>query len=95
MIAILLRRAKIAAFSAVLAAELDHLVVRLNVWSDKEHNADGTHNFVTVNGLTFNGDTQTTVGAAGGASALPATPSRYMEITVDGVDYVMPLYLKS
>jgi hypothetical protein len=95
MIAILLRRAEIAAFSAVLAAELDHLVVRLNVWSDKEHNADGTHNFVSVNGLTFNGDTQTTVGAAGGASALPATPKGYLDLTIGGVEYVVPFYLKS
>jgi hypothetical protein len=95
MIAILLRRAEIAAFSAVLAAELDHLVIRLNTWSDREHNADGTHNVVSVNGVTFNGDTQTTVGAAGGASALPATPSGYMEFTIGATDYVVPFYAKS
>ncbi len=36
--------------------------------------------------------TQTTVGAAGGASAPPATPSAYLVIRVNGVKYVTPLY---
>lgn len=39
---------------------------------------------------------QTTVGAAGGASALPATPSRYIKITADnGTEYVVPAYAVS
>lgn len=36
--------------------------------------------------------TQLTVGSAGAASALPATPSTYFKIKVDGVDYVVPAY---
>ena len=40
--------------------------------------------------------TQTTVGAAGAASALPATPVKYLSVTAsDGVEYVIPLYNKS
>jgi hypothetical protein len=35
---------------------------------------------------------QTTVGAAGAASALPATPSTYFKIKVNGVEYVVPAY---
>lgn len=34
--------------------------------------------------------TQTTVGAAGAADALPASPSIYFKINVDGTDYVVP-----
>lgn len=35
---------------------------------------------------------QTTVGAAGGGSALPATPAGYVKIKVNGTDYVVPAY---
>lgn len=43
--------------------------------------------------LRINTPTQTTVGAAGGASALPATPTKYIKITdVTGTDYVIPAY---
>lgn len=38
--------------------------------------------------------TQTTVGAAGTASALPATPTGYVEIVIDGTTYVLPFYAK-
>jgi hypothetical protein len=45
--------------------------------------------------LTFDGETQTTVGAAGGATALPATPTGYLVVTIDGTEYVVPYYAKS
>ncbi len=48
---------------------------------------DGILNFITA-------PTRTTVGAAGGASALPATPSGYLEIQINGVAYQMPFYAK-
>jgi hypothetical protein len=35
---------------------------------------------------------QTTVGAPGVASALPATPSLYFKVKVNGVEYVVPAY---
>ena len=38
---------------------------------------------------------QGTVGSAGAASALPATPSTYFKIKVNGVDYVVPAYAVS
>lgn len=39
--------------------------------------------------------TQTTVGSAGAADALPATPSTYFKINVGGTDYVVPAYAVS
>lgn len=42
--------------------------------------------------LRINGATQTTVGAAGGASGLPATPTGYAKININGTDQVVPYY---
>lgn len=38
---------------------------------------------------------QSTVGSAGAAAALPATPSTYFKIKVNGVEYVVPAYAVS
>lgn len=43
-------------------------------------------------GVSITGRTETTVGAAGGASALPATPSGYVIFDNDGSDKKMPYY---
>lgn len=43
----------------------------------------------------INGATQSTVGAAGAASALPATPTGYLELNLNGTAYVLPYYTKS
>lgn len=45
--------------------------------------------------LAIGGETQSTVGAAGGASALPATPTGYVTVRIGGTDYVLPYYAKS
>jgi len=46
--------------------------------------------------VVFKGPTQTTVGSAGGASALPANPSKYLEIEDNtGTRYVIPCYNKN
>jgi hypothetical protein len=45
--------------------------------------------------VSIGGTTQTTVGAAGGASALPATPTGYVIINVAGTNRVMPFYAVS
>ena len=47
---------------------------------------DGKLNWVTSN-------SQTTVGAAGTASSLPAAPSLYLKILFNGLEYVIPAYL--
>jgi hypothetical protein len=48
-----------------------------------------------ANSICWGGRNQSTVGAAGGASALPATPAGYAIINVDGTDRVIPFYAKS
>jgi len=40
-------------------------------------------------------ETQTTVGSAGGATALPATPTGYLKIIIDATEYVIPYYAQS
>lgn len=50
-------------------------------------NGTGTVDFVVTE--------QSTVGAAGVASALPVTPSTYFKIKVNGVEYVVPAYAVS
>lgn len=49
----------------------------------------------STNAITLNNTTQTTVGAAGGASALPATPLGYLTITINGVAVAIPYYTPS
>lgn len=39
--------------------------------------------------------TQTTVGSAGAASALPATPSLYIQISINGTVYIFPVYARA
>lgn len=40
-------------------------------------------------------NTQLTVGAAGDAAPLPATPSGYVEIEIRSIIYVLPFYAKA
>ena len=54
------------------------------------------HHIVEVKGYLQVDRSQATVGAAGGADAPPATPSRYFTIRGDdGLDYVVPGYAKA
>jgi hypothetical protein len=89
-----------------LLNELDQLIARVNIVWGKEHDPQtGVHteitavsvetDTITAGDVVFTGTTQTTVGAAGGASALPATPTGYWQLTIDGTDYVTPYYAKS
>lgn len=67
----------------------DNKITTVNTNTDIEFdpNGTGTVDFVIAE--------QTTVGAAGAASALPATPSTYFKIKVNGVEYVVPAYAVS
>ena len=49
-------------------------------------------NGISGAGVRLNTGTASTVGVAGGASALPATPTGYAIINVNGTDYKMPYY---
>jgi hypothetical protein len=45
--------------------------------------------------IDFNTPAQSTVGSAGAASALPATPSGYLKFKLNGTDIVVPYYAAS
>lgn len=91
----LFNRDVLAQFPGVLN-ELDQLVSRINQVFGAEHNPQtGAHAEISVTGLTWGGTTQTTVGAAGGASALPATPLGYLRVTVGTTAVVIPYFRAS
>ena len=87
--------------SGNLVSELEQMVERINSWARVEHNGDGTHGHITADSITvetfaYGGDTQTTIGAAGGASALPATPLGYFLVTLsNGTEVAVPYYTKA
>ena len=68
--------------------EQDQMAERINlVWSVDHDPQTGVHRF---------SGTQATVGSAGSASALPATPSGYLTATLsDGTAIVIPYYAAS
>lgn len=55
----------------------------------------GRLDFFNPVAIGFYSATQTTVGSAGAASALPATPSKYLRVSIDDVEYVIPCYDKT
>lgn len=70
-------------------------------------NEAGDTNFMTINQgniilgtspsnvVRLNNATQSTVGSAGGASGLPATPTGYVEVNINGTARVIPYYDKT
>lgn len=64
---------------------------------DSPATADELQSLVTqLNAIViFQRNTQTTVGAAGGAAPLPATPSGYIEFMLGSDHYVLPFYAKA
>jgi hypothetical protein len=73
----------------VVRNELDQLVARINKVFTVNHDPD--------TGVEFHRDTQLTVGSAGDASALPATPSAYATVKYldeNGLEQtgVIPIY---
>jgi hypothetical protein len=59
-----------------------------------QNSAGSTIYSVTAAGLMkyISGNTATTVGAAGGASALPLTPTGYLKVDIGGTEYKVPYY---
>lgn len=89
-----------------LNGTIDGTVLRTEGIQITQNNISGTRSneniTVTANGTgkveiadpLFTGATlETTVGSDGGASGLPATPERYLKISVNGTEYKIPLYL--
>lgn len=56
--------------------------------------APGTPMVLTADNINFVTSTQNTVGAAGGASALPATPSGYIHVQINGGNFQIPYYAR-
>lgn len=83
--------------SAAIDGYLDVEQVRIsgNSVSATESNANLELSPNGTGTIELNVPVQTTVGAAGAASALPATPSTYLKINVNGTDYVVPAYAVS
>lgn len=79
-----------------LLNELDQLIARINLVFGSEHDPQtGAHTNINVTGLIWDGEIQSTVGAAGGASALPATPAGYAVLTIGATEFVLPFYAKA
>ena len=82
--------------SPALVNELEQILERANSWAYVEHDGGGLHTDISVSSLTYRGATETTVGAAGGASALPATPTGYVPIVLsDGTTVQIPYYTQA
>lgn len=56
-------------------------------WAMNTTTGEGTFGFITLKAAT-----STTSATGGGASALPATPTGYMTISINGTSYKMPYY---
>jgi hypothetical protein len=64
--------------------------------SDSSQNSQVITRPIILGNLTLaSPSTQTTVGSAGAASALPATPTGYITIVIGNVPYVLPYYAVS
>jgi hypothetical protein len=74
------------------ASTIGSITIDNNKISTTETNADIELDPNGTGTVDFQILEQTTVGAAGAASALPATPSTYFKIKVNGVEYVVPAY---
>lgn len=93
------------ALGASLTMYVDELDVQTNVsFPGPNIYTNGAATSYNIGGLIVPGvhtndlsltQTQTTVGAAGAATALPANPTGYTVIKIGGTEYVVPYYAKS
>jgi hypothetical protein len=70
-----------------------NLATRVRI--DSDGTLEALNNLAVTGLVDFITVAQPTVGAAGAASALPATPSTYFKIKVNGTEYVVPAYAVS
>ncbi len=66
-----------------------------NVSMTGNFNVTGAASTQAAGVLSIGGTQQTTVGAAGGASALPATPSGYIKTYIGSTQFVIPYYAQA
>lgn len=73
-------------------SSLSNLTITGNTISSDDTNGNIIFNPNGTGTVDFVIPTQTTVGAAGGGTALPATPTGYINVNIGGVAYVIPYY---
>ena len=78
-----------ADFQATLA---EITTLRADTIQNDTSNGDITISTQGTGVIDLNTATQTTVGSAGGANALPATPTGYIKIKIAGTMRVIPFY---
>lgn len=85
---------KIAAGEADITL-LQATTARVDTLQNDTSNGDISISTQGTGVVDFNTATQTTVGSAGGADALPGTPTGYLEVKIGGTARVIPFYDKS
>lgn len=85
----------ITSVGTLTALTVDNINLDTNTITTIDTNGDLVLNPNGTGTVDFNVPVQTTVGAAGGASAVPATPTTYMKIEVGGTAYVVPCFAVS
>ena len=66
--------------------------VRMELFESLSRPLEGVPASGTAGAVTYGAGTQFTVGGAGGASALPATPLGYLRIWVGTTEVAIPYY---
>ena len=84
----------------IAAGEIDVTLIqattaRVDALQNDTSNGDISISTQGTGVVDFNTATQTTVGSAGGANALPGTPTGYLEVKIGGTARVIPFYDKS
>ena len=85
----------ITSVGTLTALAVDNLSLDANTITTTNANGDLGLNPNGTGTVDFSVPVQTTVGSAGGAAAVPASPTTYMKIEVGGTAYVVPCFAVS
>ena len=88
-------QSSITSLGTLTVLAVDNLSFDANTITTTNSNGDLGLNPNGTGTVDFSVPVQTTVGSAGGASAVPATPTTYMKIEVGGTAYVVPCFAVS
>jgi len=76
-------------------ATIEDIQIKSATISTFNSNQDLTIDLAGTGVVNFATGSQATVGSAGGAAALPATPTGYLKLKVSGTSFVIPYYAAS
>jgi len=88
-------QSSITSLGTLTVLAVDNLSLDANTITTTNTNGDLGLNPNGTGTVDFSVPVQTTVGSAGGASAVPAAPTTYMKIEVGGTAYVVPCFAVS